>query len=259
MSDTVIWLGIWALILWGIGHLRLNLLVRRWTKIIFLPGVALEAFVRMLACFATGTPIEKFRPFADGQPFLRTGRCPVERIGVPITMAIRMMLTWFFALVLLKLTVPAFTECGFELPTFLYHREGIQGSGGGYLGALPELPYALQLDTVIGWFAVYTLFALALATGLSAREFFAAIWGWGGVLGLTYLVSWLGVRLEFMSRGWFLRSWYLPECWAAFSLLVTLSAIALLFLMGLHSLPNMATKIKPKPTSAPQGLAVERH
>lgn len=256
MSDTVIWLGLWALALWGIGYFRLNLLVRRTTKIIFLPGVALEAMIRAIACLATGTPIEKFRPFEDQQPFLRTGRCPVNRIGVPIVMAIRMALTFLVGLVLLELSLPEFSESGFGLPTLLYHPDGIAGSGSGYVASLGELPGALRLGTFLGWLSVYTLFTLVLATGLSSGEFFAAVWGWGGVLGLSWLVNWLGVKLEFLSRGWFLRSWYLHECWASFSLLVTLSVFALIFVMTLHAIPNLATKMKPKPTSAPQGMAV---
>jgi len=254
MSDTLIWLGLWTLILWGVGHLRQNLLVRRWMKIAFFPGLALEAICRAIACIVTGTPLEKFRPFEDDQPFLRTGRCPVARIGVPIIMAIRMTLTFLVALLLLELGTPGFTESGFALPTFLYHPEGIAGSSEGYFSSFRHLPEALALDSLAGWLVLYALFTLALATGLSAGEFFAAMWGWGGIFAVSWVVGWLGVRLEFLSRGWFLRSWYMPLCWTTFSLLVTLSLIALVFVMTLHALPGLATRMKPKPTAATQGV-----
>jgi len=256
MSDTLIWLGLWTLMLWGIGHLRLNLLVRRWTKLLCFPGLALEAICRALACVVTGTPVEKLRPFEDGQPFLRTGKCPSARVGVPIAMAVRMTLTFFVALGVLELGVPGFTESGFGLPTFLYHPDGITGSSGSYFSSLGDLPATLHLDTFLGWLVLYSLFTFALATGISAGEFFAALWGWGGIFAVSWVVGWLGIRLEFLSRGWFLRSWYMPICWTTFSLFVTLCLFALLFVMVLHALPNLAAKMKPKPTAATQGLAV---
>lgn len=258
MSDTLIWLGLWTLTLWGVGHLRLNLLVRRWTKLLFLPGLIVEALIRALACLATATPVEKFRPFEDGQPFLRTGKCPSARFGVPIAMAIRLSTTFLVTLVVLVYGTPGFTESGFGLPTFLYHPDGITGSSGNFFSSLGGLPDALALDTFLGWFIVYSLFTLCLATGLSAGEFFASLWGWGGLFAVSWIVSWLGIRLEYLSRGWFLRSWYMPECWTAFSLLVTLSLLVLVFVLVLHALPSLAAKMKPKPTTAPQGLAVGR-
>ena len=151
MSDTVIWLGIWTVILWGIGHLRLNLMVRRISKVVFFPGLAIEALIRAIACYVTATPIEKFRPFSEGTPFLRTGQCPVKRIGVPIAMAIRLSLTFLVTLILLKLLVPDFTESSFALPTWLYHPKGITGRfqlvslrGGARAAAVATLTQPLQ-------------------------------------------------------------------------------------------------------------------
>ena len=250
MSDTIIWLGVWTLLLWGIGNLRLNLMVRRFTKIIFFPGLALEALIRAIACVITGTPIEKFRPLDDGTPFLKTGKCPVQRIGVPIAMAIRMTLTFIAALVLIQMAIPDFSGSEFGLPTFLYHPEGIEGSSGVYFLDLVHLPQHLNLESPWAWLAIYTLFTLALATGLSTGELFAAIWGWGGVFVISSAFTWLGVKFSFLSRGWFIERWYLPTCWSTYSLLVTLTALALLFVAFLHALPGLAAKMKPRGTSA---------
>ena len=237
MSDTIIWLGVWTLLLWGIGTLRLNLMVRRKMKILFFPGLAVEAAIRSFACLVTGTPIEKFRPLNDGTPFLKTGKCPVQRIGVPIVMAIRMTLTFLVALILIQIAIPGFTESKFGLPTFLYHPDGIHESSWGFLSDLIGLYEHLSLEKVMSWVALYTLFTLALATGLSTAELFAAIWGWAGIFCLSWVFTWLGVKFSFLSRGWFIERWYLPDCWSCFSLLVTMSALAFLFVATLHALP----------------------
>ena len=257
MTDTTISLGLWILLLWGVGLLRLNLLVKRSTKILFFPGLLLEALIRTIACLVTGTPIEKFRLFASQQPLLRTGRCPVQRIGVPIAMVIRLLLTFVCTLTLLKLTVPTFTEGEYGLPVLLKHPDGLQGIGWGLWALFSDLPQVLDLSSPLTWFAIYTVFTLSLATGLNTVEFFASCWGWGALVGGASLVGWLDVKFSFMGRGWFLERWYLPECWAAFSFLVTMTFLALLLLFTLHALPWFATKIRPKPTAVPQGMAIE--
>ena len=256
MSDTIIWLGVWTLLLWGIGTLRLNLMVRRKMKVIFFPGLALEAIIRSIACLVTGTPIEKFRPLNDGTPFLKTGKCPVQRIGVPISMAIRMTLTFLLALILIQIAIPGFTESDFGLPTFLYHPDGIQGSSGGFFRSFVDLPEHLALNTLISWFALYALFTMALATGLSTAELFAAMWGWAGVFSISWVFTWLGVKFSFLSRGWFIERWYLPDCWSCYSLLVTMSALAFFFVALLHALPGLLARGKSQqsdPGMAPEG------
>lgn len=255
MSDTLIWIGIWALLLWGVGSLRQGLLVKRVSKLLFLPGVLVEALIRALACKITATPIEKWSPFGEGEPFLRTGPCPVRRVGVPITMALRMSLTFVFTFALLKFAVPELPESTFGLPTFLHHPKGIQGSGGGFILSLGNLPVWLSLHKALGLTLVYILFSLMLATGLSRLEFFAALWGWAGLFGLSTLGSFMGIQFGFLTRGWFIRRWYLPECWSSFSLMVVLSFLALLFVGALHLLPTMSQKLKPTPTGATQGLS----
>ena len=257
MTDTILWLGVWTLLLWGIGTLRLNLMVRRPMKIVFFPGLALEALIRCVACFVTGTPIEKFRPFDDGTPFLKTGKCPVQRIGVPIAMAVRMFLTFIVALVLIHVWIPTFTDSGYDLPTFLYHAEGIAGSIPEFFERCAAVPEHLALGSVMTWVTLYVLFTLALATGLSTGELFAAIWGWGGILALTWGFGWLGVKFSFFSRGWFIERLFLPGVWTSFSLMVTMAFVAFLFVATLHALPGLTARMKPRRGGADQGMATE--
>jgi hypothetical protein len=46
-----------VLMLWGIGHLRGDLLTRGPVKLVLFPGLILDGLARTLSCLATATPV----------------------------------------------------------------------------------------------------------------------------------------------------------------------------------------------------------
>ena len=147
MIEVMVALAIWSTLLLGIGMLRGELTSRSWAKLVLLPGLLLEAAGRGLACLVTATPIERFSLFADGEPLLRNGRCPVQRIGVPIGMGIRLVFFFLTAFILLA-KLPLFIDGGFSLPHL--NPVGKEGTLSVFLTGLQSLPGQLELSTGSG-------------------------------------------------------------------------------------------------------------
>ncbi len=251
MIEVMVALAIWSTLLLGIGMLRGELTSRSWAKLVLLPGLLLEAAGRGLACLVTATPIERFSLFADGEPLLRNGRCPVQRIGVPIGMGIRLVFFFLTAFILLA-KLPLFIDGGFSLPHL--NPVGKEGTLSVFLTGLQSLPGQLELSTGSGLLLLWILVSTVIATGLSSLEWIASMWAWGGLVGGAWLAQWLGVRFGTLSRGWFIERWWGPEVWATLSLLVILAAACLGALALMHAIPVITQKLRPKPDPEPMGL-----
>ncbi len=77
-----------VLMLWGIGHLRGDLLTRGPVKLALSPALIFDGLARTLSCLATATPVIGLSPWRDGAPFLIEGQCTLQRLGVPLTTAL---------------------------------------------------------------------------------------------------------------------------------------------------------------------------
>ncbi|MFQ5653311.1 MAG: hypothetical protein ACE5GW_01095 [Planctomycetota bacterium] len=258
MNETVVWLGIWSMLLWAVGMLRGNLLRRRHLKILLLPGLAVEAFCRTIACLVTATPILRYSPLADGRPFLRTGRCPARRIGLPVLVVIRTLLLFVAAYIALK-PFPEFLGSRFALPLFdeatVFERGVHWASLISFYDGLFQLPLQLGWGSMGGVLVLYMFLSTLTAAGFSRGELPAALYAWGLLLAVSWVLSWLGVTFGFLSTGWFIRKLYVPEFWSTLSLLVVLSGATVLILGFLHFLPNLVLSFKPEGTPGQdQGL-----
>lgn len=251
MIEVLLALTLWSTLLLGIGMLRGELVCRTWAKLVLLPGLLLEAAGRGLACLITATPIERFSLFADGEPLLRNGRCPVQRIGIPIGMGIRLVFFFLTAFILLA-KLPLFIEGGFSLPVL--NSTGEESSLGAFLAGLAALPEQLELTTGSGLLLCWILVSTVIATGLSTLEWVSSMWAWGGLVGGAWLAQWLGVRFGTLSRGWFIERWWGPEVWATLSLLVVTAGACLGLLALMHAIPVITQKLRPKPDPEPMGL-----
>ncbi|MGA1778941.1 MAG: hypothetical protein ACO4CW_01210 [Planctomycetota bacterium] len=257
MSDTLLWIALGTMLLWGIGALRLDLLQRRLGKLICFPGLLLEAGIRVIACLVTATPIGGVRPFEAGSPFLTTGRCPVRRIGAPISLAIRLVLTFSVAILVAHLGLPKLAESGLDLPTIITGGDPLGETLGAWVTGLPSAIGSIGWGSPLTLFTLYLLFTFSLASGINRRELLAALWGWGGLLALATSLTWLGVRFSFLSRGWFIERFLLPGVWSGFSLFILLGVLTLLLLVAFHQAPPIAAAVKPRGGETPQTSADE--
>lgn len=233
MYETLLWLAIWSTMLLGIGMLRGRAHETRAAKILLLPGVLLDSVLRAVSALVTVTPIERFSPLAHRRPGLETGRSKLGAAGVVGDVVLRLVLLvaicyyWAFDL-------PAFLRSGFSLP-FLdpasVREHGIHWpSFARFWQELAQLPALLEVHEIGSMLLCWAIAGALFFGGLEAREWLAsqAAIVTCALVGLGF--GWLGVKFGFLSRGWYISAFYVPEVWSTLSLVVLFSAAIVLFL-----------------------------
>ncbi|MDE0960653.1 MAG: hypothetical protein OSB09_07720 [Planctomycetota bacterium] len=241
MILTAALLFLMVLMLWGIGRLRGDLLTRGPVKLALFPALIFDGLARTLSCLATATPVVGLSPWRDGAPFLVEGECSLQRLGVPLTTALRLgvLLLGFSGAVLWLaeetsvIPDPGSLQQSYEL-------------GSGHLfDRLLSAPVDLLATGVISWLMVAWLGAMVLAAGLRGRDSVVALLLGSGVYGGLEVAHWLGLRFGTFTNGWFLRRFYEAEAGRSLILLLLVEVAVLALLSAMHLIPMLVQKIRP--------------
>ena len=242
-----------ALMTWGIGQLRGDLLSRGVLKCFLFPALIPDVLARTITCLATATPIRGLSPWKDGEPLLLEGTCPVRRLSLPLGSVLRITF-------LIAASVTCVIKIG-PLSSILPNPQTLEfaaqrGPGAFFDELLPTFAEvsALGLPALL---AVAGLAAMTLAAGLRNGEAIAAMMVGGGTVGVLQMGDWIGLRLSPFSNGWFLQRFYEAEFGKALILLMIISLSLTTLLLLLHAVPASIGRLRPRPVN-PQGHLLTR-
>jgi hypothetical protein len=199
---------------------------RTWVKVLFLPSVTLHAGCRAIGCLLSISPIEQVDFLRNKQPFLKAGRTRIPVFGLLLSSFgthIPLFVVYFYLHSYLPLAnwdelgLPALEELRADPALGVDYARS-------FIANIEFSPWALCMTA-------YIFLGLALSYDLRLSEVLATTslsivgcWVCG-------LLSWLGVGFPFLSRGWFLTRYYIPEWWGIGSAFVALTAASSLLVV----------------------------
>lgn len=226
MTPTLVGIGLWVLLLWAIGTVRGSAHHGLLAKALLLPGLAIDAAVRLIACLVSGTPARGHPPWRRGQPLVEVGRSPIAHIGAPLYVGLRLAMTFVGTAVVLHYfptTIERSVALDHDRPTLTNLASAATQLGRNLL----ELPRQLQADRWHGALLAYVAGTYLVALGFSVREFVSAAWALTTLVVVALIAEWVGFGLGFLSRGQWIDFFYGDDLWSALSLLVELSCVTL--------------------------------
>ncbi len=232
-SATLVWLALWSTALLAVGMLRNKLHHNPVVKLIFMPGFALDAVLRLVACLLSGTKVRQLNLLRRG-PSIETDPSPIKHIGPAIFITTRLFLI-FAGLYCFLASYPDLVESTLHLPIYdpeelsqgRFEREPLDQ----FFQQLQRLPAQLKVHRLHGWIFVYITVSLVIAASLSAKEYLAAIYTIVIFHLLGFGCSWLGVTFGFLSRGQLIGFFYSEGFWSCFSLLFLLTTASFVTLI----------------------------
>lgn len=226
MTPTLVGIGLWVVLLWAIGTVRGSAHHGLVAKAFLLPGLALDAAVRLVACLVSGTPARGHPPWRRGQPLVEVGRSPIAHVGAPLYMGVRLALTFVGTVIVLNY-FPSTIERSVDLDHDRPLLTNLASAATQFGRNLAELPRQLQADHWHGAVLLYGASTYLIALGFSVREFVSAAWALTALVIVALIAEWVGLGLGFLSRGQWIDFFYGDDLWSALSLLVELSCVTL--------------------------------
>jgi hypothetical protein len=228
--SLVIWTFIYSLIVLLIGGCVGTRTEGRTLKTIFLPGFIAAALVRGVACLLARAPIKEVNfPWRVGSPIVH-GQPKVPVYGplvfglLPFGASMALLLGIGQALgqpLRFDVKLPEMAPDAKSLWLLLHTSAEILRAAGGAFERV-------DLRSANLWLFIYAAAAIHLYLAPRATE-----WRWLAlVLGLAALAlfgcEWLGVEAGFLSRGWYIRTFYENRVWDSMSLLVATAVLGLI-------------------------------
>lgn len=245
MYNLLFWVGIQLLLLWLLAWVTLTYRNRRLFKLLFFPSVVLEGLLRILACALSATRVKQISFFEDRRPFITEDRSRIPYFG-PMIFLLVWLVVLFTGFYLWATTEPLLNAHAVALP----HVDPDALSRG--LVHIDSRAYLRELSTLVAstpwqfwqvWFFGYVIIGSFPFFALNFRQVQQGFLLIVIVAILTAAISYLGVRPGFLSRGWYIAHWVLPECFRVYSFFVTLLALCValhlvtrLFWEGLQAL-----------------------
>jgi hypothetical protein len=235
MLETVVWAGLYTLILLGVGWVIGSWSERTWFKILLLPGTLLGAMIQALSALVCVGSIKAVHFFRDHKPFLELeqSRLPYFGGGLRVLLAHLFLFTVFFFVVSEAAAVAEVDVHALHLPE-LCVEEVLDGdveiTAGLYLAEARDWVADVSRRPLVALVILYLAVALFSALKMTASEwrcgaFVLLAIGCIGYVGIGY-----GMGFRTFSRGWWASWLYFPQWWELFSLFVTLSVLSLCFL-----------------------------
>jgi len=236
MLQTVIWIGLYTLILLGVGWAIGSWSERTWFKVLVLPGTLLGAVIQALSAFACIGSIKAVHFFRDRKPFLEVeqSRLPFLGGGLRVLLAHLLLFTVFLFLVSEAEAVAKVDAHALHLPD-LCAEEILEGDveieAGPYLLETRDWVAGVSRRPVVALMILYLAVALFSSLKMTGKEWRCATLALLAIGAVAYIGVWFGVGFRTFSRGWWAGWFYFPQWWELFSLFVTLSVLSLCFLI----------------------------
>lgn len=229
MYNLLFWIGLHLLFLWFLARITAPYRDKTWFKAVFAPSAALEALVRLLGCGLSGKGVEGMYFFRNQKPFLQDGRSRVPYLGPLVFLLVWQGLA-YYAFSLWATAVGACDAFAMTLP----HVDPEAVSAGvlrldfrDYV--LGFLSFWRGLDTGSGhtWLFLYVVAGSFPFFAVRFRHVLLGVLLIGVVAFVTFSLGYLGFGPTFLSRGWWLRWWILPDEFRVYSLFLTLLFLTL--------------------------------
>lgn len=228
MYNLLFWISIQLLLLWTMQWATRTYRNRRFFKLAISPAVLVDAQMRLGCCCVGGRTVTEVAFFDDGKPFLREGPSKFQYFG-----QILYLLLWqggaFYLFQYLATGLTALDAMSLSLP----HVDPGKLSQGvvdvdarEYLEGFRYLLNTAHWGDWKLWAFLYFMAAFFPCLSIDGKQL-----RWGAVVvGIVALITaaaiFMGLRPGFLSRGWWLNWWVLPDFFRVYSLYVSLLAVA---------------------------------
>lgn len=233
MYNVLFWFGVQLILLWVLARTTRTYRDTKTYKMLFFPAAFFEGLLRLLACCVSSVRVKQVDFFEHGRPFAREGGARVPYIGPAV------FLTFWLGVFYLVFRSWA-TECsGLDAHALaLPHIDPVAISAGAieidarpYLAGIKSFVSRTAWNSWKVWLLLYFVVSSFPFFGVSSRHL-----RWGFTLiaalgALTFVANYFGIKPGFLSRGWFLTYWVLPDYFRLYSLFLTLLA----FTLGMHA------------------------
>jgi hypothetical protein len=235
MLQTVIWIGLYTLVLLGVGCVVGSWAERTWFKLLLLPGTLLGAAIQAASAVVCVGSIKAVHFFRDHKPFLEIeqSRLPYFGGGLRVLVAHLFLFTVFLLLISEAEAVAKVDTHALHLPDFcaedlLAGEADIEA--GPYLCETRDWVGGLSRRPVVALVILYLAVALFSSLKMTGREWRCGALALLAVGSIVYIGGWFGVGFRTFSRGWWAGWFYFPQWWELFSLFLTLAVLSLCFL-----------------------------
>jgi hypothetical protein len=234
MYNLLFWILVQLVLLHCLYWIARGYRHRKLMKAIFLPALVLESFFRMVACFVSGRPVQRLALLEDGAPFLCEGRSQIPHVG-----ELFFLVLWQGSVYLtFHLSAPGIESLdpyAVELPDVEPHRipAGVVDiDAEPYWAGVADLWHSCDLADWRLWVFVYLMLGVFPYLAINTRDLLRGVLVVAGCALVTFVAQYLGIRPGFLSRGWWLAWWILPDCFRIYSLFFTLLAFTVATHLG---------------------------
>ena len=230
MYNFLFWVTVQLLCLWLLNSLTRHYRNRKLFKILHLPSLLVEGTARLAACFVAAKPVEKIEFLEDQKPFLSDGKSRIAYFGAGFFLVAWQMLI-FLAFYSWITSIESFCTYPVTLPHInadAITQGFIQFDARSYLQELKNLLLYTPWSSIELWFLLYLTIGVFPFCALTAEQLKGGL-VIVSLLGLfTTAMDYLGIRTGFLSRGWYLTRWVLPEFFSVYSFFLTLLCLTLM-------------------------------
>lgn len=224
MYNLLFWISAQAILLWALGELSRDYRNKKAYKLVFLPSALFEGLLRLTACCFSSLRVKSVDFFEDDWPFAEEGTTRIPVLG-PVAFLLMWLGGFYICFMLMATSIDSFSVHATTLP----HVDPVVISTGvvkvdarAYLAGVDAFLAETDWGSPWVWFLIYWTVGCFPYFGLAFRHVRCGFLVVVLLAVVTFAANHFGVRAGFLSKGWFMTYWVLPEHFRVYSLFVTL-------------------------------------
>jgi hypothetical protein len=256
MCNLLFWIGFQIVILAVLERVTRGYRDRTWFKAVFAPAACFEGLCRLLACAISAKAIDGMFWFQDKKPVVQDGKSRIDYVGPVIY-----LIAWLgFAYLGFRVWAFSVGEAFDVYSIVLPHVDPVEIANGvvafdcrAFYDGFVAFWQGFDRVSWQGWLFLYVIagafpFQAVTFKHVQCGALIIAAAGF-----LTFSLGYLGIGPGFMSRGWWLRWWILPDTFRIYSLFVTLLTLTLITHIGVRLAWQGLGQMTQKPSSSGGG------
>lgn len=256
MCNLLFWIGFHLVVLSLLEKVSRGYRDRTWFKIVFAPGACLEGLARLLACAISAKSVEGMYWFQDNKPLIQDGKSRIDYLGPVLYLvawlgllylgyrfwAINASTTFDVYAIVLPNVDPVQIVNGVVSLDFRAFCDGFVAFWQGF-----------DRTSWAGWLFLYVIagsfpFQAVKFNHLKCGALMIAFAAF-----LSFSLGYLGIGPGFLSRGWWLRWWVLPDTFRVYSLFISLLSLTLVAHVGVKLAWQGLGQLTQKPSKSGGG------